>query len=102
MLLFLAEGFFIQFFFQETEAFSVIIFFTDGFSKLLRIFLLCLSQILLFYCSYEKLFEPKKWDVIIRILSPPGRPYHRGDTSSEAPSASDTESLASSREGGRR
>lgn len=24
---------------------------------------------------YEKLFEPKKWDVIIRILSPPEKPY---------------------------
>ncbi|XP_076042621.1 zona pellucida domain protein papillote [Oratosquilla oratoria] len=45
---------------------------------------------------YEKLFEPRKWDVIIRILAPPDVPDHRGgDSSSEAPSASDTESLCS-------
>ncbi|KAA0185299.1 hypothetical protein HAZT_HAZT005209 [Hyalella azteca] len=44
---------------------------------------------------YEKLFEPQKWDVIIRILTPPMHVGPRGDTSSEAPSASDTESLPS-------
>ncbi|XP_037781694.1 uncharacterized protein LOC119578043 isoform X2 [Penaeus monodon] len=44
---------------------------------------------------YEKLFEPKKWDVIIRILSPPHIPHDRYDSTSEAPSASDTESLPS-------
>ncbi|KAK7070551.1 hypothetical protein SK128_015656 [Halocaridina rubra] len=44
---------------------------------------------------YEKLFEPKKWDVIIRILSPPEIHRDRIDSSSEAPSASDTESLPS-------
>lgn len=44
---------------------------------------------------YEKLFEPKKWDVIIRILSPPDIHHDRIDSSSEAPSASDTESLPS-------
>ncbi|XP_045622584.2 LOW QUALITY PROTEIN: uncharacterized protein pot [Procambarus clarkii] len=43
---------------------------------------------------YEKLFEPRKWDVIIRILSPPDT-HDRIDSSSEAPSASDTESLPS-------
>lgn len=43
---------------------------------------------------YEKLFEPQKWDVIIRILSPP-YVYDRLDSSSEPPSASDTESLPS-------
>lgn len=44
---------------------------------------------------YEKLFEPKKWDVIIRILSPPSIHHDRIDSSSEPPSASDTESLPS-------
>lgn len=43
---------------------------------------------------YEKLFEPPKWDVIIRILSPPYT-HDRIDSSSEPPSASDTESLPS-------
>ncbi|XP_071549615.1 uncharacterized protein pot [Panulirus ornatus] len=43
---------------------------------------------------YEKLFEPRKWDVIIRILSPPDI-HDRIDSSSEAPSISDTESLPS-------
>lgn len=51
---------------------------------------------------YEKLFEPTKWDVIIRILSPPHGRSHPGDeTSSEAPSASDTESLSSFKDGKR-
>lgn len=44
---------------------------------------------------YEKLFEPRKWDVIIRILSPPQTHRDRIDSSSEPPSASDTESLPS-------
>lgn len=43
---------------------------------------------------YEKLFEPRKWDVIIRILSPPDTHDHI-DSSSEPPSCSDTESLPS-------
>ncbi|KAG7154419.1 hypothetical protein Hamer_G018152 [Homarus americanus] len=43
---------------------------------------------------YETLFEPRKWDVIIRILSPPDI-HDRIDSSSEAPSVSDTESLHS-------
>ncbi|XP_063877187.1 uncharacterized protein LOC135109640 [Scylla paramamosain] len=43
---------------------------------------------------YEKLFEPRKWDVIIRILSPPHTHDHI-DSSSEPPSCSDTESLPS-------
>lgn len=51
---------------------------------------------------YEKLFEPRKWDVIIRILSPAADPSRPGDeTSSEAPSMSDTESLLSIRDGKR-
>ena len=48
----------------------------------------------MFFFRYEKLFEPPKWDVIIRILSPPDE-YDRGDTTSEAPTMSDTESLPS-------
>ncbi|RXG53533.1 hypothetical protein Avbf_06629 [Armadillidium vulgare] len=45
---------------------------------------------------------PRKWDVIIRILSPPHEPSRPGDeTSSEAPSVSDTESLPSFKDGKR-
>ncbi|MCL4129112.1 UNVERIFIED_CONTAM: hypothetical protein GTU68_033307 [Idotea baltica] len=51
---------------------------------------------------YEKLFEPRKWDVIIRILSPPEAPSRPGDeTSSEAPSMSDTVRLPSIKDGKR-
>lgn len=44
---------------------------------------------------YERLFSPQKWEVIIRILSPPNRPTHPYDTSSDTALTSDAESIPS-------